>query len=120
MLTMTSPLTKATHNGIGRSERVASTMWYVIYAKVIDDKDSGIKVTEAHFGGVDADEEGAVQIARECVNAIKGGTPIVKLFRADGYRLRAVMNEATAKFKKIEERMLTTAEIISRGTKPQR
>lgn len=90
--------------------------WFVVYAKVIDDKGSNIRVTEAHFGGVGNTEEIAEQIARECVNSIKGGTPIVKLFRANGIlRLKEVMDEADEKFRLIEERMLMTAEIINRG-----
>lgn len=90
-------------------------MWFVIYARVMDDKDEGIKLVGVYFGGAADTKEAADRIARECINTIKGGTVIPKTFRSDKqWSLRAVMDEATEKFHKIEEQMRTSSEIINR------
>lgn len=93
-------------------------MWVVTYAKIIDDKDNGIKLAGVYFGGVAADKEEAEKIARDCVNNIKGGTIMPRLHQSPNTcNLVHVMAEAETVFKKKESEMIMAASILTRPMK---
>lgn len=92
--------------------------WFVVYAKIVDDKEDGISLAGVYFGGAGNTRQVAEGIARECVNGIKGGTIMPKLYEAGtSATLPSIMTQAEAFFKKKEAEMITTAEIISRSHK---
>lgn len=93
-------------------------MFFVVYAKMVDDKYDGIKLAGVYLGGAGTTQEEAENIARECVNTIKGGTIIPKIiYSKDQHKLIQSMLEIQKKFKKLEEQMLSAQDIIDRNTK---
>jgi len=102
----------------GLSGQRTSFMWIVVYAKIVDDKENGIRLAGVHFGGTADDKPGAEKVARDCVNTIKGGTIMPRLYQSQGYcDLPRIMQDAEVIFKKKEQEMVMTAAILSRPTK---
>lgn len=90
--------------------------WVVVYAKISTDKDNGIKLQGTYFGGQAVSFTIAENLARECVNSIKGGTIIPKIFKLDlSGDLVEIMYTATEKFEKEVERMIEADRIITKG-----
>jgi hypothetical protein len=54
--------------------------YLVAYAKITEDED-GITLQGVYFGGIGDTLEDADNIARDCVNTIRGGTIIPKVLR---------------------------------------
>ncbi len=90
----------------------------VAYAKIVVDKDNRIALAGVFFGGIGDTANEAENIARECVNTIRGGTIIprvVKLER-DGQVIDALY-DATEKFERVTQNMIESDQIINRGRK---
>ena len=63
-------------------------------------------------------QEDAEQIARKCVNEIRGGTVIPKVLKLQGcYKVIDAMHEAFDRFCDIADQMIEADEIISRTKK---
>jgi hypothetical protein len=123
--TTTSSPVKAAKSGSSRRSGVTTekpslngTMYIVCFAKIVDDKHDGIQLAGVHFGGAAPDYKSAEQIARDCVNNVRGGTVIPRIFNVTGhYQLLPAMNEAIARFRRLEADMVSAEEIIARSNK---
>jgi hypothetical protein len=90
--------------------------WVVIYAKISTDKDEGIKLQGTYFGGQAPAFSLAEELARECVNSIKGGTIIPRIYKLDlDNDLVEIMFTATEKFEKEVQRMIEADRIITKS-----
>ena len=95
--------------------------WIIIYAKISTDKDNGIGLQGIYFGGQATTFESAEGLARDCVNSIKGGTIIPKIYRLDeDIDLVEAMYTATEKFEKDVERMIEADKIIAKGAEKRK
>lgn len=93
-------------------------MWIVVYAKIIEDKISDVQLAGVHFGGVANSKTEADKVARDCVNSVKGGTIMPKLYEVSGkHQLPLIMAQANDFFAKREEEMRLTATIVNRSLK---
>lgn len=89
--------------------------WIIAYAKVILNKETGIITHSVYFGGISHTEEKANEAARECINTIKGGTIIPKIFRiAESTTIVDALYDAEEKFEMIVKRMQEANSIIKR------
>ena len=90
--------------------------WYVVaYAKITEDKRKGISLHGVYFGGIGDTLEDAEQIARKCVNEMRGGTIIPKVLKIRGsYQVISAMNEAFDRFCDIADQMIEADQIICR------
>lgn len=90
--------------------------WVVIYAKISTDKENGIRLQGTYLGGRAFTFGGAEELARDCVNTIKGGTIIPKIYKLDEQSdLVEAMYTATEKFEKDVSRMVEADQIIAKG-----
>ena len=90
--------------------------WYMVaYAKITEDKRKGILLQGVYFGGIGDTLEDAEQIARQCVNEVRGGTIIPKVLKLQN-RCKVIdaMHEAFDKFCDIADQMIEADKIISR------
>lgn len=92
-------------------------MFFIVYARIIDDKHAGVKLGGVYFGGTAETFQEAEEIAKDCVNTIKGGTVIPKIYDSHNKRLLPIMLEAQEKFQKLEEQMLLAQDIMTRNTR---
>lgn len=93
-------------------------MHVVCYGKFIDDKDDGVRLVSVHFGGAATEIDEADQIARDCINSVKGGVVIIKTLQMVGkHQLIDTMRSATDKLKCLETQMRETQITISRPHK---
>lgn len=99
------------------SEAVANErnrMYYVIaFAKVTVDK-TGIELQDTYFGGITEDETEAHEMAKECVNRIKGGTILTKVIQTKEKNVLIALSEAIKKFDITTLQMQEAERIISR------
>lgn len=92
----------------------------VAYAKVIEDKDDGIYLQGVFFGGIATTKGEAEQIARECVNSVKGGTILPKLIMTQGKaNVLQAMEVAGKRFAQLEVKMFQAEEIYQRTQENQ-
>ena len=85
----------------------------VTYGKVVDDKVEGIYLAGVYFGGVGETHEYAADIARRCVNSIRGGTIIPKILQMESPNsLLDTMAQARRKFEELERRMIEAEDIM--------
>lgn len=91
-------------------------MEYVVaYAKIVESKDNGINLEGVFFGGFGATLEEADEIARKCVNSIRGGTIIPKVMPIDGKcQVIDALYDATDNFEKIADQMVEAHKTIQR------
>tara|TARA_R110000751_G_scaffold50766_7_gene111928 strand:- start:563 stop:865 length:303 start_codon:yes stop_codon:yes gene_type:complete len=96
-------------------------MYVVAYVKIVDNKRDGIKMQGVYFGGVGDTLEAAEEIAKKCVNEVRGGTVIPKVFPLEN-KLRVVetMHDAEHKFDQIAESMMQAEEILGKQTNKRR
>ncbi len=90
----------------------------VAYAKIVVDKDDGITLAGVFFGGIGDTTTEAENIARECVNTVRGGTilPRVVKLDKDGQVIDALY-DATEKFERITQNMIESDQIINKRRK---
>jgi hypothetical protein len=86
----------------------------VAYAKITTNKD-GINLQGVYFGGVGNTIEEANQVAKDCVNRIRGGTILSKVIELDGQNtLLDALMDASDKFEAITLQMQEAEAIINR------
>jgi len=79
---------------------------------------SQINLAGIYFGGISEDFEEAEQLARSCVNTIKGGTILPRIFETNQTgQLIELMYEAADRFDTIVNQMRSADEIIERSKK---
>lgn len=90
----------------------------VAYAKISVDKVTGIEFHGVYFGGIGHTPEEAEGIAKECVNNIKGGTILPRVYRlSNDSTLIDVMYEAADKFEDMVKKMKEADDIINKAMK---
>jgi hypothetical protein len=90
----------------------------VCYAKIVDDKEDGIKLVGVYFGGAAPDQHGATAIVRDCINNVRGGTILARSWPTTGPgQVPAVLQLATLHYRKIEDQMIHNQEILTRTRK---
>lgn len=90
--------------------------WVVAYAKILIDKESGVLLQGVYFGGLGNDHSEAEMIARECVNTIKGGTILPRVYRiTTEYSLIDALYEAADKFEQMTIEMKKADDILNRS-----
>lgn len=96
-----------------------SDKFMVAYAKISVDKDDGISLVGVFFGGIGNTHQEAEEIARECVNTIRGSTTILpKVFKLDGDgKVIDALYDATEKFERVTQSMIETDQIVNRRKK---
>lgn len=93
-------------------------MYFITYAKFVDDDETGIALAGVYFGGAADTLEDAESQARTCINSIRGGIIITKIASAsDQLCLQRVMSESVKIFSRKEEQMQETHQIMN---KPRR
>lgn len=86
----------------------------VAYAKITTNKD-GICLQGVYFGGVGETIDEANQVAKDCVNRIRGGTILSKVIPIDGKNmLLDALMDASDKFEAITQQMQEAEAIINR------
>ena len=92
--------------------------YVVTYAKVLLDKEQGVQLVGTFLGGVCDTPKDADQVARECVNTIKGGTIMPKILSMRGKGLLIdVMYTATDHFESMVVKMQEANSILARGAR---
>ena len=90
----------------------------VAFAKITVDKLNGIEFHGVYFGGVSETSEQADQIARECVNNIKGGTILPRVYKlTNTNNLIDIMYEAADKFEDMVKKMQEADTIMSKANR---
>jgi hypothetical protein len=91
--------------------------WIVTYAKITIDKDDGISLLGVYFGGVAGDSDEADNIAKECVNTIRGGTIIPKIIMSNNANIIDALYAAEDKFEDMTSKMRDADDIINKTQK---
>lgn len=90
----------------------------VAFAKITVDKLNGIEFHGVYFGGVSETSEQADQIARECVNNIKGGTILPRVYKlTNTNNLIDIMYEAADKFEDMVKKMQEADTIMTKTSR---
>ena len=91
---------------------MSSTNKYVVaFARISVDKQDGIIMHGVFFGGIGDTFIEATQIARECVNNIRGGAIIPKILQmSNDENIIDVLYNAADKFEQITKNMLEVHE----------
>jgi hypothetical protein len=85
----------------------------VVYAKAVDDKQLGIYIEGVYFGGVGSDRAQADEIAKTCVNEMRGGSAMPKIIPiTKPNSLCEIFNEAKRRFDKAERQMMENEMIM--------
>jgi hypothetical protein len=86
----------------------------VAYAKITTDKE-GIALQGVYFGGMGNTLEEAEEIARDCVNTVRGGTILPKVVEiGHGGQILDALYEASDRFEQTTASMQEAQKIISR------
>lgn len=97
-------------------EEIDDPSFLVAYAKIVEDKDDGVYMQGVYFGGVATDQKKAEQIARECVNTMKGGTILPKIVPINGRdQVLAAMGRVEKRFQELEVQIFHAEDIMSRA-----
>lgn len=92
--------------------------WMVAFAKILIDKESGISLQGIYLGGISDSCEGAEQLARDCVNTIKGGTILPRVYKLrDDFTLIDALYEAADRFEIMTQKMQEADSIINKSPK---
>jgi hypothetical protein len=92
----------------------------VAFAKITTDKD-GISLQGVYFGGMGGSIEEAEDIARECVNRIRGGTILPRVLKIhDKGKVLDALYDATDKFEQTTANMIEADRIINRTNSNRR
>lgn len=95
-------------------ENAKMEKYVVAYAKITTNKD-GINLQGVYFGGVGATIDEANQVAKDCVNRIRGGTILSKVIEVEGRNmLLDALMDASDKFESITLQMQEAEAIINR------
>lgn len=92
--------------------------WIVAYAKLTIDKEEGVVLQGVYFGGIGSTIDEAEGLARECVNMIKGGTILPKVFKiTEKFSVIDALYDAADKFEGMTKRMQDAEVILNRNKK---
>lgn len=95
-------------------EREPMEKFVVAYAKITTDK-AGIHLQGVYFGGLGDSVGEADDIARECVNRIRGGTVLPKVMPISGdHQVLEALYDASDKFEMVTLQMQEAEKIINR------
>jgi hypothetical protein len=88
--------------------------YVVAYAKITTDKE-GIHLQGVYFGGLGDSADEADEIARDCVNRIRGGVILPKVMPIDGdHQVLEALYDACDKFEHTTVQMQEAERIINR------
>jgi hypothetical protein len=91
--------------------------YVVAYAKIVTDK-QGIHLSGVFFGGIGDTPQEAHEIARKCVNTIRGGTILPRVIQIqEKYKVLDALYEASDKFESTTLQMQEANKIITRTQK---
>jgi 3-deoxy-D-arabino-heptulosonate 7-phosphate (DAHP) synthase len=92
-------------------------MCYIVaYARIVTDKNDNIILHGVYFGGIENTMEEAEQIARECVNTIRGGIILPRVIKLeDNLSIVDALYDAEDKFERIVKNMVESNEIMNRN-----
>tara|TARA_R110000751_G_scaffold112718_2_gene211703 strand:- start:612 stop:914 length:303 start_codon:yes stop_codon:yes gene_type:complete len=91
--------------------------YVVAYAKITTDKE-GIHLSGVFFGGIGDSPEKAHEIARECVNTIRGGTILPRVIQIqDKHQVLEALYEASDKFESTTLQMQEANKILVKAQK---
>lgn len=95
-----------------------SKKFVVTFAKFTVDKDNGIVLQGVFLGGLEDTSEAAENLARDCVNTVRGGVIMPKVSELeDENTVIDALYDATEKFEKIVLNMVDANDIINRRPK---
>jgi hypothetical protein len=89
--------------------------WIVTYAKITLDKENGIELLGVFFGGVANNPDDADNIAKECVNTVRGGTVIPKIIKTSNNCIIEALYQAEEKFEDMTGKMRDANVIITKS-----
>lgn len=88
--------------------------YVVAYAKITTNKD-GICLQGVYFGGIGSTVDEANQVAKDCVNRVRGGTILSKVIQLEGKNmLLDALMDVSDKFEAITLQMQEAEAIINR------
>ena len=88
----------------------------VFYGKFVEDKEEGIYLDGIYFGGVGQSNNDAEVLAKQCVQSIRGGVVIPKIFPIKSeMRLIDLTIDAQNKFYKLEKDMIDVEDRMARS-----
>lgn len=88
----------------------------VFYGRFVEDKEDGIYLDGIYFGGVGRDNNDAEKLAKECVQTIRGGVVIPKIFPIKSeMRLIDLTADAQNKFYKLEKDMIDVEDQMAKS-----
>lgn len=92
-------------------------MYYLVaYAKFTQEKETGVQLQGVYFADIADNEAAAHQIAKHCVNTIKGGTILAKIAKVENQlHLLEALYDITDQFEKLLLQMQETEKIISKN-----
>lgn len=89
--------------------------YVVAYAKFVDSKDEGAVLEGVFFGGVGSTADEADEIAKKCVNSVRGGTILPKISPLDGpEQVIDALYDAAEIFERTEQSMKEAHRTIMR------
>lgn len=104
--------------GVLLTRRKKVEKYVVAYAKIVTDKEDGISLAGVYFGGLGDTQPEADELARECVNTVRGGTILPRVLPINGNgQLLEAMFDATDKFEQVTAYMVEADQIIVRTQK---
>lgn len=92
-------------------------MYYLVaYAKFTQDKENGVQLQGVFFADVAESEEAAQQVAKYCVNTVKGGTILAKVTKIEeSLQVLEALYDMTDQFEKLLSQMKETERIIAKN-----
>lgn len=112
---MNGVYTQSQDSGILQKNKKQKEEYVVAYAKITESKTDGICLEGVFFGGVGITAEDAEDIARNCVNSVRGGTIIPKILPVNGKcQVIDVLYDAIENFEKITNQMIEAHKTIQR------
>lgn len=89
--------------------------YIVAYAKFVECKDNGSELSGVFFGGVGCTQEQAEIIARDCVNAARGGYILPKIVELTGpHQVIEALYDVEEQFEKLQKQMVECHSTIAR------
>lgn len=91
--------------------------YIVAYARISIDKTDGVILQGVYFGGFGFTQDEAEQLAKDCVNTVKGKTVVPKIMQLTStYNIIDAMYDACDRFESMVEKMREVDSIMNRET----
>ncbi len=105
-------------SNVGYTRGIAMESWIVAYAKISIEKGLGVTLQGVYFGGIGRSQIEAEQIARDCVNSIKGGTILPKIVSVNKrHAIIDALYDAADRFEMTTKRMQDAEAVLNKGKK---